>query len=148
MPTTTTPLTRELTFPNSRLSKKCGTTTTSRSPTPPKTASSAPLSTGPSLRLRGAGFTRTATKSTGSSPLMNSVGVASPGSWYRHSSMRAGMRSCTCTQPCSSSVSTRHSVLSLYPRTSCPKMIRERFLFCFGEMAGCNVCPMRREATP
>jgi len=28
-----------------------------------------------------------------------------------------------------------------------PKMIRERLLFCFGEMAGCKtVCPMRREA--
>jgi GNAT superfamily N-acetyltransferase len=34
------------------------------------------------------------------------------------------------------------------PEDQLPRMIRERFLFCFGEMAGCNVCPMRREATP
>ena len=34
------------------------------------------------------------------------------------------------------------------PEDQLPKMIRERFLFCFGEMAGCNVCPMRRVATP
>ncbi len=27
-----------------------------------------------------------------------------------------------------------------------PRTIRERFLFCFGEMAGCNVCPMTRAA--
>ncbi|MEI7433075.1 MAG: GNAT family N-acetyltransferase [Methanomicrobiales archaeon] len=32
------------------------------------------------------------------------------------------------------------------PEDQLPKMIRERFLFCFGEMAGCNICPMRREA--
>ena len=32
------------------------------------------------------------------------------------------------------------------PGDQLPKMIRERFLFCFGEMAGCNVCPMRRAA--
>jgi N-acetylglutamate synthase-like GNAT family acetyltransferase len=32
------------------------------------------------------------------------------------------------------------------PEDQLPRMIRERFLFCFGEMAGCNVCPMRREA--
>jgi N-acetylglutamate synthase-like GNAT family acetyltransferase len=32
------------------------------------------------------------------------------------------------------------------PEDQLPTMIRERFLFCFGEMAGCNVCPMRREA--
>jgi len=25
-----------------------------------------------------------------------------------------------------------------------PKTIKERFLFCFGEMEGCNVCPMTR----
>lgn len=25
-----------------------------------------------------------------------------------------------------------------------PKTIKERFLFCFGEMVGCNVCPMTR----
>ncbi len=30
------------------------------------------------------------------------------------------------------------------PEGSLPKSIRERFLFCFGEMAGCNVCPMVR----
>ena len=30
------------------------------------------------------------------------------------------------------------------PEDQLPKMIRERSLFCFGEMAGCNVCPMRR----
>lgn len=29
-----------------------------------------------------------------------------------------------------------------------PKTIRERFLFCFGEMEGCNVCPMTRAGTP
>ena len=27
-----------------------------------------------------------------------------------------------------------------------PTMIRGLSLFCFGEMAGCNVCPMRRAA--
>jgi GNAT superfamily N-acetyltransferase len=32
------------------------------------------------------------------------------------------------------------------PEDQLPRMIRERFIFCFGEMAGCNVCPMRREA--
>ena len=32
------------------------------------------------------------------------------------------------------------------PEDQLPKMIRERFLFCFGEMAGCNICPMRRVA--
>ncbi len=32
------------------------------------------------------------------------------------------------------------------PEDQLPRMIRERFLFCFGEMAGCNVCPMRRGA--
>jgi len=32
------------------------------------------------------------------------------------------------------------------PEDQLPTMIRERFLFCFGEMAGCNVCPMRRAA--
>jgi N-acetylglutamate synthase-like GNAT family acetyltransferase len=30
------------------------------------------------------------------------------------------------------------------PEESLPRSIRERFLFCFGEMAGCNVCPMVR----
>jgi GNAT superfamily N-acetyltransferase len=32
------------------------------------------------------------------------------------------------------------------PEASLPKSIRERFLFCFGEMEGCNVCPMTRDA--
>lgn len=31
------------------------------------------------------------------------------------------------------------------PEEKLPRTIRERFLFCFGEMAGCNVCPMIRE---
>jgi len=30
------------------------------------------------------------------------------------------------------------------PEDQLPRTIRERFLFCFGEMAGCNVCPMTR----
>lgn len=30
------------------------------------------------------------------------------------------------------------------PEEKLPRTIRERFLFCFGEMAGCNVCPMTR----
>jgi len=30
------------------------------------------------------------------------------------------------------------------PENDLPRTIRERFLFCFGEMAGCNVCPMHR----
>jgi len=30
------------------------------------------------------------------------------------------------------------------PEDQLPQTIRERFVFCFGEMAGCNVCPMRR----
>ncbi|MDD1686829.1 hypothetical protein [Methanoregula sp.] len=30
------------------------------------------------------------------------------------------------------------------PEEKLPRTIRERFLFCFGEMAGCNVCPMVR----
>jgi len=29
-----------------------------------------------------------------------------------------------------------------------PTTIRERFLFCFGEMEGCNVCPMIRAGKP
>jgi GNAT superfamily N-acetyltransferase len=33
------------------------------------------------------------------------------------------------------------------PKDPLPKMIKDRFIFCFGEMAGCNVCPMRRVAT-
>jgi GNAT superfamily N-acetyltransferase len=31
------------------------------------------------------------------------------------------------------------------PEEELPRSIRERFLFCFGEMQGCNVCPMTRE---
>jgi N-acetylglutamate synthase-like GNAT family acetyltransferase len=31
------------------------------------------------------------------------------------------------------------------PEEQLPKSIRERFLFCFGEMLGCNVCPMPRK---
>ena len=31
------------------------------------------------------------------------------------------------------------------PEEQLPKSIRERFLFCFGEMQGCNVCPMLRK---
>jgi GNAT superfamily N-acetyltransferase len=30
------------------------------------------------------------------------------------------------------------------PEDKLPGTIRERFLFCFGEMQGCNVCPMTR----
>lgn len=33
----------------------------------------------------------------------------------------------------------------LIPEARLPKSIRERFLFCFGEMAGCNVAPMMRK---
>jgi N-acetylglutamate synthase-like GNAT family acetyltransferase len=31
------------------------------------------------------------------------------------------------------------------PEKELPQTIRERFIFCFGEMEGCNVCPMVRE---
>lgn len=31
------------------------------------------------------------------------------------------------------------------PEDQLPKSIKERFLFCFGEMEGCNVCPMVRK---
>jgi N-acetylglutamate synthase-like GNAT family acetyltransferase len=31
------------------------------------------------------------------------------------------------------------------PEDKLPQTIRERFVFCFGEMAGCNVCPMTRD---
>jgi N-acetylglutamate synthase-like GNAT family acetyltransferase len=31
------------------------------------------------------------------------------------------------------------------PEEELPQSIRERFIFCFGEMQGCNVCPMKRE---
>ena len=34
------------------------------------------------------------------------------------------------------------------PEDKLPRTIRERFLFCFGEMAGCNVCPMFRDKQP
>ncbi|MDV2482620.1 GNAT family N-acetyltransferase [Methanoculleus sp. Wushi-C6] len=30
------------------------------------------------------------------------------------------------------------------PEARLPTSIKDRFLFCFGEMAGCNVCPMMR----
>lgn len=30
------------------------------------------------------------------------------------------------------------------PEDQLPRTIQERFLFCFGGMAGCNVCPMAR----
>jgi GNAT superfamily N-acetyltransferase len=33
------------------------------------------------------------------------------------------------------------------PEDQLPRTIRERFLFCFGEMEGCNVCPMTRDGT-
>jgi N-acetylglutamate synthase-like GNAT family acetyltransferase len=31
------------------------------------------------------------------------------------------------------------------PEDQLPRTIRDRFLFCFGEMQGCNVCPMTRD---
>ncbi len=31
------------------------------------------------------------------------------------------------------------------PEADLPTSIRERFAFCFGEMEGCNICPMVRE---
>jgi N-acetylglutamate synthase-like GNAT family acetyltransferase len=31
------------------------------------------------------------------------------------------------------------------PEEQLPRSIRERFIFCFGEMQGCNVCPMVRK---
>jgi N-acetylglutamate synthase-like GNAT family acetyltransferase len=31
------------------------------------------------------------------------------------------------------------------PEEQLPKSIRDRFIFCFGEMQGCNVCPMVRK---
>jgi N-acetylglutamate synthase-like GNAT family acetyltransferase len=34
------------------------------------------------------------------------------------------------------------------PEARLPTSIRERFLFCFGEMAGCNVAPMMRSPGP
>jgi N-acetylglutamate synthase-like GNAT family acetyltransferase len=33
------------------------------------------------------------------------------------------------------------------PEDQLPMSIKERFLFCFGEMEGCNVCPMVRKGT-
>ena len=78
---------------------------------------------------------------------MSSVGVALPGSSCRHEIDACGdeelyMRFDTL------------QLISFYktfgfvpiPEDQLPRMIRERFLFCFGEMAGCNVCPMRRAA--
>lgn len=32
------------------------------------------------------------------------------------------------------------------PEDELPRSIKERFVFCFGEMMGCNVCPMVRAA--
>jgi N-acetylglutamate synthase-like GNAT family acetyltransferase len=34
------------------------------------------------------------------------------------------------------------------PEDQLPPSIKERFLFCFGEMLGCNVSPMIRKGTP
>ena len=34
------------------------------------------------------------------------------------------------------------------PETELPITIKERLIFCLGEMEGCNAVPMRREATP
>jgi hypothetical protein len=34
------------------------------------------------------------------------------------------------------------------PETELPVTIKERLIFCLGEMEGCNAVPMRREATP
>ena len=34
------------------------------------------------------------------------------------------------------------------PEARLPTSIRERFIFCFGEMAGCNVAPMMRSPGP
>jgi len=31
------------------------------------------------------------------------------------------------------------------PEDQLPRRIKERFIFCFGEMEGCNVCPMVRK---
>jgi N-acetylglutamate synthase-like GNAT family acetyltransferase len=33
------------------------------------------------------------------------------------------------------------------PEDKLPRSIKDRFNFCFGEMEGCNVCPMVREGT-
>ncbi|MFA6226770.1 MAG: GNAT family N-acetyltransferase [Methanoregula sp.] len=33
------------------------------------------------------------------------------------------------------------------PEDMLPRTIKERFLFCFGEMEGCNVCPMIRQGS-
>jgi len=33
------------------------------------------------------------------------------------------------------------------PEDQLPRSIKERFLFCFGEMEGCNVCPMVRKGS-
>jgi N-acetylglutamate synthase-like GNAT family acetyltransferase len=34
------------------------------------------------------------------------------------------------------------------PEDQLPKSIKDRFIFCFGEMEGCNVCPMKRDPMP
>jgi N-acetylglutamate synthase-like GNAT family acetyltransferase len=34
------------------------------------------------------------------------------------------------------------------PETELPPTIKERLIFCLGEMEGCNAIPMRREASP
>jgi len=33
------------------------------------------------------------------------------------------------------------------PEDQLPRSIKERFVFCFGEMMGCNVCPMVRKGS-
>jgi GNAT superfamily N-acetyltransferase len=69
----------------------------------------------------------------------------------------AGMAVGALLQVCGSEQIFIHSTLVLIPfykrlgfvpipEGQLPQTIRERFVFCFGEMAGCNVCPMRREA--
>jgi len=110
-----------------------------------KTGYSAPLSTGRLPPLRGADFIRTVMKSTVSSPLKNSAGEG-----------LARLLVQALIDACGHEVLYLHSTLQLIsfyktfdfvpiPEDQLPRMIRERFLFCFGEMAGCNVCPMRRE---
>jgi len=34
------------------------------------------------------------------------------------------------------------------PEDQLPKSIKDRFIFCSGEMEGCNVCPMKRDPMP
>jgi N-acetylglutamate synthase-like GNAT family acetyltransferase len=40
-----------------------------------------------------------------------------------------------------------YKTLGFYPipEEDLPRTIRDRFIFCFGEMEGCNVCPMKRD---